>query len=95
MSIVDIHVHTHTARAPPDRQNVDDKEKFTRKRPGITLRDIRFAILVERLLTNYTHACFLDAPSSAFYPQPTNIDNLHNFRALPPEAQEPAEKSDN
>ena len=85
---MDIHVHTHTARAPLDRQNIDDQETFIRKRPGITYRDIRFAILVERLLLESG----LSSPVSVFYPQPTGIDSVHNFRVLQLEVQDLAEK---
>lgn len=84
---MDVHVHTHTARAPPDGQFVNVQE-FIRKRPGITHRDIRFAILVERFLLDSGP---INSLPSVFYSQPTDIDSVHNFRALQ-EVRDSAEK---
>jgi hypothetical protein len=83
LSAVAIHVHTHTALAPPGCQNTDDQEVFKRKRPGITHRDIRFAILVEHLLLDFAHGRLFDYPSFVCFPKPIDVDSLHDFRKLP------------
>ena len=88
-SVVDVHTHTHAARAPPDRQNIDDPGTLIRNRPGITHRDIRFAILVERLMMD---GGFIDSLAPVFYPQPTDIETVHNFRLLPPEVKDSSKK---
>jgi len=85
LSSTDIHIHTHTALAPPDRQNADDQEAFTPKRPGVTHRDIRYAILFETLLRDYIRQRLLKPNFAAIFPQPTEIDAVHNFRTLPPQ----------
>jgi len=76
-----VHVHTHSALASADNQNRDnDTEVFPRKRPGITLRDIRFALLFEDLLRDYTRERLINTQPSPFYLQPKEIGSIHNIQ---------------
>ncbi|KAF8520388.1 hypothetical protein BU17DRAFT_88977 [Hysterangium stoloniferum] len=88
--IVTIHVHTHSALAPADNQSHNDAEVFPRKRPGITLRDIRFALLYEELLRDYTRQRLINTQTSSFYLQPKEIGSIHNIQ---PQSQKDSDEA--
>ncbi|KIJ49691.1 hypothetical protein M422DRAFT_246762 [Sphaerobolus stellatus SS14] len=76
---LNVHVHTHSAIAPENRRNVEDTMDFPRTRPGITHRDIRFALLLDSLLKDYIYHRLLQHQPGAPFLQPENFDVVHNF----------------
>jgi len=80
---VTIHVHTHSAIAPDGRCNVHDVEDSpNRKRPGITYRDIRFALLLDSLFQDYAYHRLFKLEPMLMFPQPMTIDSVHHFRPI-------------
>lgn len=76
-----MHVHTHSAIAPESRRNTEDTDELptTKTRPGITHRDIRFALLLDSLIKDYVHHRLLAPQTLSLFPQPSDIDAIHNF----------------
>ncbi|KAI9057308.1 hypothetical protein FKP32DRAFT_1598400 [Trametes sanguinea] len=71
---VTVRVHTHSGLRPASHP---DEARKGRVQPGITLRDVRFAYLLEQRHANYSDAVVVEVPEEE---QPTSAEALERRR---------------
>ncbi|KAI0951335.1 hypothetical protein AcW1_008402 [Taiwanofungus camphoratus] len=89
-----IRIHTHEARPPKD----PNTEKLPKKLPGITLRDVRLAILLEHVFQGYLSRDEGDVrsqrPPGPIHMEPSTIEEIEGRRSLPLQRQESHNKAE-